>query len=314
MAMELLPEGTRLRDRYHVEQCVERNEHAVLYRVRDEKFSANWAMWVYDAAATAPERRQAFERDAARFSQLRHQGLAHVVDHFFEGDVAYVVSEWVDGKTLRDRLKAEGGRLPLEQVADLGTKLLDVIYFLHTGYDPIVLKILTPRSVWVTDDDEIKLYDYGVGRIFDPDAADLPYVAPECRNGQKADLAADIYAAGALLVLAASGQAPADGVRPDNNLPPALSRVLTKAVASDPADRHVDAGELKHDLMAVAEGFAPDDSPGAGAVASTDTPSVASAAANGTGQVVGSRRSGGCVGVLLLWAIAVLGMVAAFAR
>jgi serine/threonine-protein kinase len=323
--MEPLQQGAVLRERYRVEARVETGPHENLYRVRDDKFSTEWAMREFDASRLVAERRAeaaaGFGAEADRLAQMRHQGMAQVVDHFIDGDRAYVLTEWVDGQSL-ERLMA-AGPIPLEQVADLGAKLLDVVYFFHTGYDPVSIRVLSPRTVWVTRDDEIKLYDYGLGAWFDPRRygdgqyryGEAGYVAPEHHHGSKPDLPMDIYSAGVLLWQAATGRVPTDGALPSARslnpaVPESLDRVISKAVNPDPAARHTDVGEFKHDLMAVAEGFAPDASPSAGATASTDSGPVPAAPPSASGQIVGSRRSGGCAPVLALivaalaWALA----------
>lgn len=311
--MEPLQEGTLLKARYEVEARVETHAHENLYRVRDQKFSTHWAMREFDVAALdVPHRTAAsaaFMAEAERLSPLRHQGMAQIVDHFIEGDRAYVLTEWVEGCSWEVLLERRGGRLPLELVADLGAKLLDVVYFFHTGYDPFPIRVIGPGTVWVTEDDEIKLYDYGLGMHFRA-APGVPrvygaagFIAPEHAAGGAPDLAMDIYAAGALLHLAVTGVAPGLGTPVPSDVPPALARVISKSVSADPKQRNHDVGELKHDLMAVAEGFAPDATPSAGAIASTEAPLAADGSRSARGQVVGSKRSGGCAPVLLIVAV-----------
>lgn len=309
--MEPLQEGVVLRERYRVEARVETGRDENLYRVRDQRFSTDWAMREYDITVLAPDHREAacaaFEAEAARLAPLRHQGLAQIVDHFIEGDRAYVLTEWVEGVPWEALVARHGGKLPLEMVADLGAKLLDVVYFFHTGYDPVPIRVIGPRTVWVNEDEEIKLYDQGLGMHFRAGEGTAKvygapgYQAPEHLAGGPPDLLMDIYATGALLHLAVTGSPPGEGQQLGADVPPALARVITKSVNPDPKQRHFDTGELKHDLMAVAEGFAPDDTPSAGAVASTEAPAVADGAKAPKGQIVGSKRSGGCAPVLIAW-------------
>lgn len=298
--MEPLQEGAVLKARYKVEARVETAPHENLYRVRDEKFATNWAMRELDVTPLDPRYREAagaaFTAEAERLAPLRHQGMAQIVDHFIEGDRAYVVTEWVDGRSWEVLIEKHGGRLPLEMVADLGAKLLDVVHFFHTSYDPVPIRVIGPRTVWVNRDDEIKLYDYGLGMHFRTAPGERAvygapgFIAPEHAAGAAPDLPMDIYATGAVLHLAVTGAAPGSGANMPPDVPPPLARVISKSVNPDPNQRNPDIAELKHDLMAVAEGFAPDATPSAGAIASTEAPLAASA---------GDTRSGGCASVLL---------------
>lgn len=306
--MEPLQEGAVLKARYKVEARVETAPHENLYRVRDQKFSTEWALRELDIAALEPQHREAacaaFTAEAERLAPLRHQGMAQIVDHFIEGDRAYVVTEWVDGRPWEALIAEHGGRLPLEMVADLGAKLLDVVHFFHTSYDPFPVRVIGPRTVWVNRDDEIKLYDYGLGMHFRTAPGERPvygapgFIAPEHAAGSAPDLPMDIYATGAVLHLAVTGAAPGTGAIMPPDVPPPLARVISKSVNPDAALRNPDIAELKHDLMAVAEGFAPDATPSAGAIASTEAPLMAGA---------GAKRPGGCAPLLALLLLALLG-------
>lgn len=229
--------GALLRDRYKVEAEVRPG----LYRVFDERYHTCWALWELDASRAPAGAAEAFAREADFFAHLRHQGLAQVVDHFVEGPRAYVVTEWVDGAPVGER-----SAIPLEQVVDLGAQLLDVIYFLHTGDRPVAFRVVSPATVWVTGDDEVKLVGYGLGDHFDPTRAQTA--------ADRTDLAADTRAV-AVVLRGMAGDA----------IPAALRQVLDHADAPG----YADVGTFKHDLMAVAEGFAPDSTPSAGALVST---------------------------------------------
>ncbi|MBM3461848.1 MAG: serine/threonine protein kinase [Armatimonadetes bacterium] len=292
--MQTLQPGTRLRDRYRIAELVGTiSPVETLYRIDDERFSTVWAMREIDASRVsgdALERAAAsFERESAFYEGLRHQGMAQVVDHWLDRDAgrAYVVSEWADGGSLSDRIRKHPQGLPLDQVVDLGSKTLDVLYFFHTGAEHTPYRVLSPSTVWLTSDDEIKLVDFALATSFDPKRAagnayrfgQPGYVSPEHAAGGPPDLAMDTFAAGALLHYMATGRDPAlhegEGFPPPSELrkevTASLSDVIMKALNKDPKQRYHDIGGFKHDLMAVAEEFAPDESPSAGATPSTRT-------------------------------------------
>jgi len=261
-------------ERYRVEEVVERDVLAVGYRVHDLKFSATWYLQQIDASSGDLD---GFTAHAARLAQLRHPGLAQVVDHWVAAPHAYVVREWVEGESLADRIGRHPQGLPLEQVVDLGSKVLDVLYFLHTGYDPLAFGVLSPRTVWVGEEDETKLVDFGLPAFFSGE-------------GGGGSLEEDIRAAGVLLYTMATGRAPDAEVKPPREvrpeIPKGLSQVILKALHADPARRHHDVGAVKHDLMAVAEEFAPDETPSAGAVASIVEPVAKADTRKGCGAAV----------------------------
>src|SRR5437899_1347925 len=98
----------------------------LFYRVRDARFDTHWAMRESDITLLSGEARNqaaaAFLREAEKLAQLRHPGLAQIVDHFTTAERAYLITEWVEGEMLLARLQAAAPLAP-QQVVELGSEL-----------------------------------------------------------------------------------------------------------------------------------------------------------------------------------------------
>src|SRR5919202_6988563 len=158
--------------------------------------------------------------------------------------------EYVPGETLRDVLKAAGGRLPVTQAVDYAGQLCDVLRYLHRRPEPIVFRDLKPGNIMVTPEGELKLIDFGIARLFSPgksrDTAQFgtPGYAPPEQYGGQTEPRSDIYSLGVVThqMLTAHNPCaspfalpPARAVNP--SLSPEIEAALIRATAHDPADR-----------------------------------------------------------------------------
>ena len=311
---------TRLRDRYEVVEVLERAPLFILYRVHDAKFSCDWYLYEMDVTRLPEPQRagacEQFEAQAARFAALRHPGMAQLADHWVEpaaGRAAFL-TQATPGASLRRELERHAQGLELDRVVELGTKMLDVLYFFHPGYTPVVFKALSLDNVWITDDDEVQLTGYSLPTWFDPERyaapggvyveADPQFAPPEMRRGDMPTLSSDIWAAGAVLHALALGAPPPGGALDSAaaaRIPKALGAVIARCLEPEPASRYHDVGTIKHDLMAVAETFAPETSPSTGGIAT-----VTAAAA--PAKAAGSRA--GCGAAVLVLSLMSGGMLA----
>jgi len=261
-----------------------------VYRARDTRLDRTVAVKVLPMhLSSSPESRQRFEREARTISQLSHPHICALYDVGREGEVEYLVMEYLEGETLADRLL--NGALPLEQVLRYGGEIADALDKAHR--QGIVHRDLKPGNVMITKSG-VKLLDFGLAKAIlapssSPALTSLPtmgpaltqegtilgtfqYMAPEQLEGKDADARTDIFALGCMLFETATGRkafsgatqasvissimkeepAPISQVQPMS--PPALDRLVKTCLAKDPEDRWQSARDVSVQLSAIAEG------------------------------------------------------------
>ena len=208
---------------------------------------------------------RAFEREAHLLAQLAHPAIPAVYDYFSAGDRAYLVLEYIRGHTLDQLIKNTPGFLPVEKVVRWAIALADVLHYLHTHAErPIIFRDVKPSNVMITPQEQVKLIDFGIARIFLPEQKGTMigtegYAPPEQYRGILSPLV-DIYALGATLHHVLTKQDPRKEppfsfherpIRQFNpEVPPELERIIYKALAYKPEDRFQSAAEMKAALEA----------------------------------------------------------------
>ena len=116
-----------------------------------------------------PERAQQFMAEARAASALSHPNIVTVFDAAFDGDTPYVVSELIDGRTLRDELRS-GAILP-KRLLDLATQIADGLSAAHDA--GIVHRDLKPENIMITGAGRVKIVDFGLARLGFPPAVSV---------------------------------------------------------------------------------------------------------------------------------------------
>ncbi len=143
-----------------------------------------------------------FNRGASLLAELVHPQIVKLLDHFVENGKAYLVMEYVEGKTLR-RVVEEKGPFSLEKVRQLGLQICDILSFLHERESPVIHCDLAPDNLILAPDGKVKLIDFDVARVVDSRShtfiAGRPsYTPPEQFRGRPTTQS-DIFALGAIL-------------------------------------------------------------------------------------------------------------------
>src|SRR5688500_350811 len=181
-----------------------------VYRARDTRLDRTVAIKVLASHRSAsPDVRQRFEREARTISQLSHPHICALHDVGREGEIEYLVMEYLEGETLADRLAK--GPLPLEQTLRFGVQIADALDKAHR--QGIVHRDLKPANVMLTKSG-VKLLDFGLAKGMVPASEQsaltaLPtqvgltkegtilgtfqYMAPEQLEGKTADERKDIF-------------------------------------------------------------------------------------------------------------------------
>ena len=219
---QVLAPGTQLGP-YEIDSMIGAGGMGEVYRARDPRLSRQVAIKTLSGTAAAdPERIQRFETEARAAGTLDHPNLLVVFDVGREGAVSFIVSELLDGETLRERLR--NGALPERQAIDYAVQIARGLAAAHER--GIVHRDLKPENLFLTRDRRLKILDFGVAKLTrapgdhelttvvdartDPGAVvgTVGYMAPEQVRGEPVDHRADIFALGLVLHEMLSGQRP----------------------------------------------------------------------------------------------------------
>ena len=224
-----------------------------------------------------------FEREVRAVARLNHRNIVQVYDFGTEGELAYIVMEFIEGKELKDRMDA-GERFDLKTAFRIMIELLDALEFAHEA--GIVHRDIKPANVMIDGAGHAKLTDFGVARVADPgDQAEATragamvgtpsYMSPEQIQGQMVDRRTDIFSAGIIFYQFLTGQKPFEGTQfalqqkivmedpvwPSAivQVPPAFDRVVARALAKDVEQRYQTARAFSDALKRILEGKPPED-------------------------------------------------------
>ena len=229
-----------------------------------------------DAAKMATVR---FQREVRAVARLNHGNIVQVYDFGAEGDLAYIVMEFIEGKELKDYLDG-AERFDLKRVYAIMTQLLDALHFAHQT--KIIHRDVKPANIMITTAGQAKLADFGVARFTEPDGDQVEatragtivgtpsYMAPEQIQGQPLDGRCDIFSAGIIFYQLLTWQKPFTGsqwelakkiieddpVWPSRlmEIPADIDRVVARALAKDAERRYQTAGEFAEAIKTIAAG------------------------------------------------------------
>ncbi len=274
-----LTPGTELSDgkRYRIERMVASGGMGAVYRAVDKRFNKPCAVKeMLDDFQSESERAQSvewFSREASLLLELNHQCIPRVRDFFVDGGRHYLVMDFIEGRTMGAVLEQEaaiaganGARGVTEARArQWGQQICSVLNYLHRLSPPIIFRDLKPTNIMVTDNDDIKLIDFGIARTFQSQrqATIIMTVgyAPQEQLIGNPEPRSDLYALGATLyrVLTrhdASNNKPTifsfpplRSLRPDVSL--AFEQVIMKALAMFPDQRWPNAGEMERAILSL---------------------------------------------------------------
>ena len=245
-----------------------------VWRAVDSRLDREVAVKVVaDRLADDPDALQRFEREARAIAALSHPNILALYDVGQEGGVSYVVTELLHGATLRHRLTT--GPMSAKQAIPLAVQIAQGLAAAHAR--GLVHRDLKPENVFVGDNEEVKILDFGLARFETAAAsagvddrtltaldATLPgtvvgspgYMSPEQLRGQAADARSDIFSFGAMLYemvsgrRAFSGSTTAEALGAVLHADPApladagLDRVVRKCLAKEREQRFPTAREL----------------------------------------------------------------------
>ena len=207
---ESLAPGTRL-GRHEIVALMDAGGMGEVYRAHDVELGRAVAIKTLPAAfAEHPDRLRRFELEARATAALNHPNILAVYDVGRHGRTPYIVSELLEGQSLRARL--DGAALPLRTAIEFGVQIAEGLAAAH--HKGIVHRDLKPENIFVTPDERLKILDFGLAKLVDLDSVTLTappqteigvvlgtvgYLSPEQASGLPADQRSDIFSVGAIL-------------------------------------------------------------------------------------------------------------------
>ena len=258
-----------------------------VFLCRDTRLHRQVALKALTSGAAGDDLRERVLREARAAARLNHPHIATIYDVVEEGDRAYIVMEYVEGRSLAAEISR--GPMPIERVIAIGRQLAGALATAHAH--GVVHRDLKPANIQLTSSGSAKVLDFGVARTGSPVSSPMAttiavpsaaattcewagtplYMAPEQLLGRFADARSDIYSLGVVLFEMATGRRPylegdaiglavamAKAPPPaaqaiDPAVPRALSDVIGKALAPDAGERYQSAAELESALAGIGE-------------------------------------------------------------
>src|SRR5579862_5812419 len=279
-----LPAGSKLGP-YEIQSPLGAGGMSEVYRARDTRLNRDVAIKILPASYSAdPERLQRFAQESRAAAALNHPNILSIYDIGETNGAPYVVSELLEGETLRDRLR--NGPLSSRKAIDYAQQIARGLAAAHEK--GIVHRDLKPENLFITHDGRAKILDFGLAKFTRPDAdaakvsGDDPtmqvatevgtvmgtagYMSPEQVRGKAADSRSDIFAFGAILYEMLSGkrafhgdtpadtmsailkEEPPDLAETNRNVSPALERIVQHCLEKSPEQRFHSARDVAFDL------------------------------------------------------------------
>jgi tRNA A-37 threonylcarbamoyl transferase component Bud32 len=264
--------GTSLNGRYRLEARIGAGGMSTVYRATDQTLERQVAIKLMNReVAGDSDLLERFRREARAVAQLSHPHIVGVIDAGEDDHRPYIVFEYVEGETLKERIRRLG-RLPVSEAVAYSIEIARALGAAHARH--IVHRDVKPQNVLIDEEGSAKVTDFGIARTMEEDGltADgrvigtTDYVSPEQALGRPVTGQSDLYSLGVVLYEMLTGEVPFKGesqvavamkhVReelPDVQLKrpeisAALASIVDTATAKREEDRYADDAELIADL------------------------------------------------------------------
>lgn len=258
-----------------------------MFRARDERLGREVALkLIRPASSDNPDHLRRFEQEARAAAALNHPNILAIYDVGFEGTTPYIVSELLQGKTLRQRLSE--GPLPLSEACNYAVQIAQGLTAAHERH--IVHRDLKPENLFLTEEGRIKILDFGVAKL-QPSPTDdrsvenlttvtktgsvvgtVAYMSPEQLRGKPVDHRSDIFSFGAILyemliamrafrgetqvdtITAVLREEPAEATFEQSAIPTAYREIVRHCLEKEPENRFQSSKDLAFALHTVSGG------------------------------------------------------------
>ncbi|MCS7265723.1 MAG: protein kinase [Armatimonadetes bacterium] len=264
-------QGTILHGRYRLEKVLGCGGMGAVYLATDLRLNAKVA--VKENLDASAESQQQFSTEASILAKLKHPNLPRVLDFFVAEGRQYLVMDYIAGESLEDLVRKRGP-LPPQEAIKWVEQIMEAVGYLHSQNPPIIHRDIKPANIKLGSDGRAYLVDFGIAKVLKAGSrtqagarAITPgYSPPEQYGTAPTDQRSDIYALGATIYFAVTGQVPPEAIervtgKTDKLIPPRtinptvtpeLERVVLKAMRVNREERFVSVREM---MMAIRSGI-----------------------------------------------------------
>jgi tetratricopeptide (TPR) repeat protein/predicted Ser/Thr protein kinase len=273
--------------RFRIEEKIATGGMGVLYKAVDTDLGRDVAIKVLRPDLLHdPDSRKRFIREAQAASVLDHPGIVTVYEIGADSDIDFIVMEYVEGCTLNEMIPPKG--MPLDRVVSYAIAMADTLKVAHEK--GIVHRDLKPSNIMITNDDSVKILDFGIAKRLSAETGDgtteqpeteitqkgsiigtIGYMSPEQAIGARIDERSDIFSLGVVIYQLLTGTHPFEGDHAGSvihailhsdplrveelkeGVPEEVERVVFKALQKKPRDRYRSSAELKTDLESLVD-------------------------------------------------------------
>lgn len=240
--------GRLISGRYRVEAVVGTGGMAVVYRALDTQKNQTVAIKVlrpeYESDMEFVRR---FSREAEAAAKMSHENIVNLLDVGIEGEMRYIVMEFVDGMTLKEMIREEG-RIHPDVALRMTLRILAAVD--HAHRNGIVHRDIKPQNILVDKGGRVRVADFGIARLKASQTTQLDangsamgsvhYLSPEQARGEIADEQSDLYSVGVCMYEMLTGNVPFDGET--------TVSVALKHVSEDPASMRLHSSQISRAL------------------------------------------------------------------
>lgn len=265
--------GKMLGNRYEILEKIGEGGMARVYKAKCHLLNRIVAIKVLRPEFAADEEFvRRFKRESQAAASLSHPNIVSIYDVGQDGDIYYIVMEYVSGRTLKKLIKENDGPLDLKRSIDIAKQVCKALDHAHKNH--IVHRDIKPQNILVTDDNIVKVTDFGIARAvngstitYNGDVLGTAYYfSPEQARGNMTDEKTDIYSLGIVMYEMLTGKVPFEGESPisialkhiqediippskiNESIPKELDQIVLKATEKDINYRYKNVDELLKDL------------------------------------------------------------------
>lgn len=269
--------GKVLDNRYELLEFIGKGGMALVYRAMDKRTGHSVAVKILRPEfAEDEEFLERFDREAQTASKMSHHNIVNLLDMGQEGELRYLVMEYVNGRTLKDVIQQKGA-LPPTVAAQISIRILSALQHAHDN--GIIHRDIKSQNILVNADGHIKVSDFGIARVAgsntisktDNVMGSVHYFSPEQAKGETVNNGSDLYSVGIVLYEMLTGQLPFDGDTPvaiamqhigakaksvmelNPSVQPAFAHVVEKAMEKTLDKRYHQAVEMAQDIKRALE-------------------------------------------------------------
>lgn len=267
--------GTVLGNRYEIMEKIGEGGMAEVYKAKCRLLNRYVAVKVLKKEYSMDkEFVNKFKAEAESAGSISHNNIVNIYDVGSEGNINYIVMEYVQGITLKE-LIIQNGRLDYNRAIDIAIQIARAIECAHKKN--IIHRDIKPQNILVTDEGNVKVTDFGIAKASNSVTitktnkvmGSAHYFSPEQARGSFVDGRTDIYSLGVVLYEMVTGRVPFDAESPvsvalkhlqepvippkhiNSNLPEGLNNLILKAMEKDPVSRYQNIKDMLLDLQRI---------------------------------------------------------------